>query len=437
MPRSEAQPPVDPAVDGPAPMPATNAASPTLEAAPPALGAQPLPTGPDAAPPGIADPTAPPAAMPAPDAAALQPPAVAPSLSADAPPAGNKGEELLGQAKALFSGGNYAAAREKAAEAKSGKFGVDAQADEMLAQIALSEQGGALAVYEAALDALRKNDVDRARAMLNEVASSGAGLDEGMMQKVQDLLLKLPKDGKDSDQGKAIASDVPTSDAESLKAQQLNAEVGTKVAEARRLMETDPDKAIALLQATLASVKAAELPQTVARTMTRRLEVAIELAKKDKVAFDAKMLDKNAKAEIEGKKLRILEADKAKKAAMAELMNKAQVAQAQGEWAKAEELSKRALEIDPEDVAATMLAYKANLQRHYDTTVRDKKDKEEGFLEAMQDVDQVDDHRHRGRPATASPTPRTSASCPSGVARRCSSPTAGRSRSRRWRSRRS
>ena len=169
------------------------------------------------------------------------------------------------------------------------------------------------------------------------------------MQKVQDLLLKLPKDGSG---GKATASDVPTTDAESLKAQQLNAEVGTKVAEARRLMETDPEKAIALLQTTLASVKAAELPQAVARTMTRRLEVAIELAKKDKVAFDAKMHDKNAKAEIETKKLRILEADKAKKAAIKDLMTKAEEAQAKGDWAKAEELARRAQEIDPNEVAA-------------------------------------------------------------------------------------
>ena len=33
-------------------------------------------------------------------------------------------------------------------QAKAGKFGVDAQADELIAQIALAEQGGALALYE-------------------------------------------------------------------------------------------------------------------------------------------------------------------------------------------------------------------------------------------------------------------------------------------------
>ena len=361
------------------------ATAPGLEAPSPIADAPPLPGAPDVAPPAIADPTAPPSAMPAPDAAPLQPQAVVPSLSSDAPPAGNKGEELLTQAKALFTGGNYAAAREKAAEAKSGQFGVEAQADEMLAQIALSEQGGALAVYESALDALRKNDVERARAMLNEVAASGSGLDEGMLQKVQDLLLKLPKEGS----GKSIASDVPTSDAESLRTQQLNAEVGTKVAEARRMMETDPEKAIALLQTTLTSVKAAELPQAVARTMTRRLEVAIELAKKDKVGFDTKMLDKNAKAEIETKKLRILEASKAKQASVGDLMKKAEEAQAKGDWAKAEELARRAGEIDPDAIGPQMLAFKANMQRHYETDKLNKRNKEEGFLEEMQRVDET------------------------------------------------
>ena len=387
-----ADPAVQKAAAEPAPMPATPAvvapaevaaiAQPTLE--PPAVvGAQPLP---DAPPVAIADPLAPPAAMPAPDAASLMPPIAAPAaLSAEAPPAGNKGDELLGQAKALFSGGNYAAAREMAAQAKAGGFGVDAQADEMLAQIALSEQGGALAVYEAALDALRKNDVDRARAMLNEVAQSGAALDEGMLRKVNDLLLKLPKDGS----GKSVASDVPVNDAESLKAQQFNTEVGTKVAEARKLMETDPERAIALLQTTLTSVKAAELPQAVSRTMTRRLEVAIELAKKDKVGFDAKMVDKGAKAEIETKKLRILEADMAKRGAVGDLMKKAEEAQAKGDWAKAEELARRAGEIDPDAIGPQMLAYKANIQRHYETDKVNRRNKEEGFLDAMQSVDEA------------------------------------------------
>ena len=82
-----------------------------------------------------------------------------------------------------------------AEEAKAGKFGVDAQADELLAQIALAEQGGALSLYESALDAVRKGDVATARGPADRGRRRPAtALDDGLRQKVQDLLDKLPKD---------------------------------------------------------------------------------------------------------------------------------------------------------------------------------------------------------------------------------------------------
>ena len=69
------------------------------------------------------------------------PPASAPAQA----PAGNRGEQLLAEAKALYASGNFRAAREMAGQAKAGNFGVDAQADELIAQIGIAEQGGALA----------------------------------------------------------------------------------------------------------------------------------------------------------------------------------------------------------------------------------------------------------------------------------------------------
>ena len=99
------------------------------------------------------------------NAPAIQPPqspapvAGEPEAQAAARPApGNRGEQLLAEAKALYTNGNYPAARQLANEAKAGKFGVDAQADELIAQIGMAEQGGALSLYEAALAALRKGD---------------------------------------------------------------------------------------------------------------------------------------------------------------------------------------------------------------------------------------------------------------------------------------
>ena len=156
---------------------------------------------------------------------------------------------MLAEAKELYKNGNYQAAKQLADEAKAGKFGVDAQADELLAQIALAEQGGALSLYEAALAALRTGDNGRARALLTEVAAAGDSLDESLRAKVENLLQKLSADEKGKPDGKSGTN--AAQDAEALAAQKLNAEVGTKIAEGRRLHETDPDKAIAIYEQTV------------------------------------------------------------------------------------------------------------------------------------------------------------------------------------------
>ncbi len=109
----------------------------------------------------------------------------------------NQGEAMLAQATALMSQGNFAEARQLAEQARDGGLGVETQAEDLLAQIALSAQGGSLKLYEAALDALRRGDVDRCRALLSEIAAQ-ENQDEVMMQKVQDLLARMPADAAGS-----------------------------------------------------------------------------------------------------------------------------------------------------------------------------------------------------------------------------------------------
>jgi type II secretory pathway component GspD/PulD (secretin)/uncharacterized protein YigA (DUF484 family) len=292
---------------------------------------------------------------------------------------------MLAEAKALYTSGNYPAARQMAEHTKAAKLGVENQADELLAQIGLAEQGGALSLYESALAAMRNGENARARALLTEVSTAGASLDEGLQAKVLELLKKLPADAK----GKATFGEktpvIP--DAEALAAQKLNAEVGTKIAEARRLQETDPDKAISIYEQTMKAVKASGLTPSLMRPMVRRLEVALELAKKDKVAFEAKMQDKTQRAEIELKRLRILEADKAKKSRMKQLMDKAQAAYAEGNYVQAETFAKAASEVDPNEVAATMLVFKARTERRFKQDLETKALKENGTVTAFQDVD--------------------------------------------------
>ncbi|MGA7497566.1 MAG: hypothetical protein WBX00_12640, partial [Isosphaeraceae bacterium] len=342
-------------------------------------------------PPGQPDQTEPAKA----DAPVAPAPADQPNDQPPAPPEttqspAGKGQQMLASARALYTSGNYPAARQMAEDAKAGQLGVDGQADELLAQIGLAEQGGALSLYESALAAMRSGENARARALLTEVAAAGASLDENLLTKVQELLKKLSADDKaGSPKGKAVVGEKSSviPDAEALAAQKLNAEVGTKIAEARRLQETDPDKAIAIYEQTMKAVKSSGLSPNLMRPMLRRLEVALELAKKDKTAFEVKMRNKQERAEIELKRLRILEADKAKKARLKEFMDKAQGAYAEGNYAECEAYAKRAAEVDPNEVAATMLVFKAKTERHYKQDLEIRAAKDEGALTAFQEVD--------------------------------------------------
>jgi type II secretory pathway component GspD/PulD (secretin) len=318
----------------------------------------------------------------------LTPPGDPPLTSA--PASEQRGQQLLREAKALYTSGNYPAARQMAEEAGQADPSVQDEADELLAQIGLAEQGGALSLYESALAAMRAGEISRARALLTEVAAAASALDDSLRTKVQELLQRLPaEETSDLPKGRATVGDRSSfmPDLEALAAQKLNAEVGTKIAEARRLQETDPDKAIAIYEQTMKGVKASNLSPNLMRPMVRRLEVALELAKKDKVAFEAKMQDKKQRAEIELKRLRILEADKAKKARMKELMDKATAAYAEGNLMEAEAYAKRAAEVDPNEVAAIMMVFKAKTERRYKQDLETRAAKEQGATTAFQEID--------------------------------------------------
>ena len=186
----------------PVPDLAAPADSPAQQPAAPATINQPAPAP-------IAEP-APAVTAPAPADAAAPAPAHEQIVNAAVPHAeANQGEQWLSEAKELYKAGNYQGAKQLADKAKSGKFGVESQADELIAQVALAEQGGALALYESALAALRAGDNARARVLLVEVAAAGDSLDEALRAKVENLVQKLTVDDQAKPNGKASTSAIP------------------------------------------------------------------------------------------------------------------------------------------------------------------------------------------------------------------------------------
>jgi type II secretory pathway component GspD/PulD (secretin) len=70
-------------------------------------------------------------------------------------------------------------------------------------------------------------------------------------------------------------------------------------------------------------------------------------------------------------------------------MAKAQEAMAQGKFEDAEVLSKRAAEIDPNEVAATALAYQARMRRRYETDLAIRNGKEDSVVRMFTEVDKT------------------------------------------------
>ena len=67
---------------------------------------------------------------------------------------------------------------------------------------------------------------------------------------------------------------------------------------------------------------------------------------------------------------------------MKELMDKATTAYAEGNYIEGEAFAKRAMEVDPNELAASMLVFKAKTERHYKQDLQNKNDKEEGVVTA-------------------------------------------------------
>ena len=89
---------------------------------------------------------------------------------------------------------------------------------------------------------------------------------------------------------------------------------------------------------------------------------------------------------------------------MKELMDKAMAAYAEGKYVECEAYAKRAVEVDPNELAASMLVFKAKTERRYKQDLEIRAAKEEGVVTAFQEVD-----------LAASPTPKfssTSSSMP-------------------------
>ncbi len=299
-------------------------------------------------------------------------------------PAEDPAQVALARSRNLLASGNYDAARTAADEAAMA--GAQTEASDIQSQINLAEQSAAYQLFNAAAAALREQDIDRARALIDEVSAIDLAFAPSLKARVDDLASKLTESEAEDLEADVFETEL---DAMTVEAQRMNTEVSSKVSEARRLMDSKPSEGITILEETKVAVTVAEIPEPVRRTLLQRVEVALELAERDREVFEAKMTDERARADAEREHLRILEARIAEADQINALMERAVQAQDDGDYAAAETFAKRVMVIDPNNATAAAMVTLMQTKRHYEIDQRIRSAKEEGFLNALHDVDRA------------------------------------------------
>lgn len=345
-------------------------------APPPGGEVMPPPTsvaGADTPPPPPSNADVPP---PAPSSAPTPTPTAAP-MPVVADEANNSAMQMLEQARGLMAAGNYAAARERVAQIRQVAPEMASQADALKDQIQRAEQKGAIDFFESAMASFRAGDKDKAQAMLNEVLASNADADlRDRAQKMLERISQTPVAAAPGE-AKVDSAKVTADDAQAIRIQKLNAEIAEVISASRRSLDVDPAKSIEMVEKELEKVRQQDLPAASGKTMIRRLEVALELAKTEKKDWELRTRDQRDRVATEKKRLRILEAEQAKLDRHSELMRKAIASLENGQYLEAEASAKMAQEVDPNDVTAVALAQRARFESGFNRSeeIRDAKER--------------------------------------------------------------
>jgi general secretion pathway protein D len=171
-----------------------------------------------------------------------------------------------------------------------------------------------------------------------------------------------------------------------LLQRQLSAEVANQQSRAQQMKESDPRGALELLKQTRAMIEAAAVEPEVREQLLRRVgrtfdDVAayfeahraeIELEDKNRATSDQVERERQLKIEIDEK--------------LALLVDEYNKLMDEQRWAEAELVANKAIELAPKNPLAEQLRWNANFVRRYNQQRQTELDKESGFVDTLQSV---------------------------------------------------
>jgi len=313
------------------------------------------------------------------------------------------GADQLANARALYEQGNYERAKEIAIQVAQNHPELADEARDLVTQIEMTELNAVLEVYNAAIAAVKKGDYRHALELFRQVAASDVPLDPVTEQQLQEYVSRLPVLIRQQEladvaaggprQAEAIRQEgVPREladqyERERIRLQQLIVLTNNRVAAARQKLASDPDAAIADLQQTLDELQSSGLDESMVMPLVRRVEAAIRLAQREKERIAVERLQEQARRAAAEQRARELAAEAQRQKEVQQLIEQGQQLFNEGRYDEAVLMAERARELDPQNVAAHALYWKAKLSRRLAEAKQIKELSEEGFVNAMNSVD--------------------------------------------------
>ncbi len=250
-----------------------------------------------------------------------------------------------------------------------------------------------MALFAQGEAAMKARDTARAYDLFRQAATHMSELDAATAQRLQDNLQMLAAPSHAATSQTPRAGQSPTMADQALAKQQILAksvasELAHKESNARAMRETDPKGALAMLEEARTKVESSGLDSSARDQLLRRVDRAIaetkqliernrpqiELAEKNKQTTQDIQRQERLKVEV-GEKL----------ALMVDEFNRLMEEQ---RYEQAEVVAKRAADLDPKNPVVVQLVNQARFVRNYRNQMSIKEKKEEGFVAALEGVDE-------------------------------------------------
>jgi general secretion pathway protein D len=246
----------------------------------------------------------------------------------------------------------------------------------------------AMQLFEQGEAALRARDVQRAIDLFRQAAQRRNELDPMTAQRLQDHLQLLSAGGPSG--GGAPANNIANQAAaeQQVLARQLATEIAHQASKARRMQESDPKGAIALMEETRQKVEQSRLEPGAKEQLLRRADRSIRELKTYLAANGPKieLEEKNEKIRGEVERSRQVKLEVQEKLAlMVDEFNRLMDEQ---RFSEAEVVAKRAAELDPENPVVQQLTYQAKFVRRLFNNMAVRDAKEQGFIDQLASVDE-------------------------------------------------